>query len=129
MAQDRIDALLNEHDGGVLFISGCVAKQGKLYPRFDAVVLLSAPVALILERLAVRKTNDFGKTDAESDLIVQDLATFEQLLRRLRRRRSTLGRRSTRSSTRSSASQTRSPADSRPLAAWPAARVVYARRS
>ncbi len=28
-----------------------------------------------------RKTNDFGKTDAERALIVQDLATFEQLLR------------------------------------------------
>lgn len=79
--EDRINALLNGHDGGVLFISGCVANQGKFYARFDAVVLLSAPADLILERLAVRKTNDFGKTDAERDLIVQDLATFEQLLR------------------------------------------------
>jgi dephospho-CoA kinase len=79
--EDRIDALLDEHDDGVLFISGCVANQGKFYPRFDAVVLLSAPVDLILERLAVRKTNDFGKTDAERDRIVQDLATFEPLLR------------------------------------------------
>jgi dephospho-CoA kinase len=79
--EDRIDALLNEHDGGVLFISGCVANQGKFYARFDAVVLLSAPVDLLLERLAVRKTNDFGKTDAERDLILRDLAAFEQLLR------------------------------------------------
>jgi dephospho-CoA kinase len=79
--EDRIDALLNEHDGGVLFISGCVANQGKFYPRFDAVVLLSAPMDVILERLAARTTNDFGKTDAERDRIVQDLATFEQLLR------------------------------------------------
>jgi len=79
--EDRIDALLNEHDGGVLFISGCVANQGKFSEQFDAVVLLSAPVDVILERLAVRKTNDFGKTEAERDLIVQDLATFEPLLR------------------------------------------------
>ena len=50
--EDRIDALLDEHDGGVLFISGCVANQGKFYPRFDAVVLLNAPPDLILERLA-----------------------------------------------------------------------------
>jgi dephospho-CoA kinase len=78
--EDRIDALLNEHDG-VLFISGCVANQGKFYARFDAVVLLSAPADLLLERSAVRKTNDFGKTDAERDLLVQDLAAFEQLLR------------------------------------------------
>jgi thymidylate kinase len=67
--------------GGVLFISGCVANQGKFYPSFDAVVLLSAPMDVILERLAARTTNDFGKTDAERDRIVQDLATFEQLLR------------------------------------------------
>ena len=107
---DRIDALLNEHDGGVLFISGCVANQGRFYPRFDAVVLLSAPVDLILERLAVRKTNDFGKTDAERDLIVQDLATFEQLLRTTSTAEIDTRRRSTRSSMRSSTLQTRSPA-------------------
>ena len=79
--EDRIDALLDEHDDGVLFISGCVANQGKFYPRFEAVVLLSAPTDILLERLAVRKTNAFGKTEAERDRIVQDLATFEQLLR------------------------------------------------
>jgi dephospho-CoA kinase len=79
--EDRIDALLDQHDDGVLFISGCVSNQGKFYPRFDAVVLLSAPVDVILERVAVRKTNDFGKSDAERDRIVQDLTTFEPLLR------------------------------------------------
>jgi hypothetical protein len=31
--RDRIDALLEEHDDGVLFVSGCVANQGKFYPR------------------------------------------------------------------------------------------------
>ena len=79
--EDRIDALLDEHDGGVLFISGCVANQGKFYERFGAVVLLSAPVGVILERVAGRKTNDFGKTEEERDRIVRDLATFEQRLR------------------------------------------------
>jgi dephospho-CoA kinase len=79
--EDRIDALLDDHDDGVLFISGCVSNQQKFYPRFDAVVLLSAPADLILERVAVRKTNDFGKTDAERNLIARDLATFEPLLR------------------------------------------------
>ena len=79
--EDRIDALLDEHDDGVLFLSGCVANQGKFYPRFDAVVLLSAPADVILERVAARKTNDFGKTDAERDRIMRDLAAFEPLLR------------------------------------------------
>ena len=62
--EDRIDALLGEHDDGVLFVSGCVSNQGKFYPRFDAVVLLSAPADVILGRVAVRETNDYGKTDA-----------------------------------------------------------------
>jgi thymidylate kinase len=64
-----------------LFVSGCVANQGRFYPRFDAVVLLSAPAEVILERVAGRETNDYGKTDAECEQIVRDLATVEPLLR------------------------------------------------
>lgn len=59
--EQRIDELLAEHEDGVLFIAGCVANQGKFYPRFDAVVLLSASADVILERVAGRRTNDFGK--------------------------------------------------------------------
>jgi dephospho-CoA kinase len=80
--EDRIEALLDDHDDGVLFVSGCVANQGAFYPRFDAVVLLSAPADVILERVAARTTNDFGKTDAERGRILSDLAAVEPLLRR-----------------------------------------------
>ena len=52
--EDRIDALLEEHDDGVLFVSGCVSNQGKFYPRFDAIVLLRAPADVILGRVAAR---------------------------------------------------------------------------
>jgi hypothetical protein len=79
--EDRIDELLAEHQGGVLFVSGCAANQGRFYPRFDAVVLLSAPADVILERVAGRDTNDYGKSDAERALILRDLATVEPLLR------------------------------------------------
>jgi dephospho-CoA kinase len=79
--EDRIDALLDEHDGGALFISGAVANQGKFYPRFDAVVLLSAPAEVILARVAARETNEFGKRAAERDRILDDLANVEPLLR------------------------------------------------
>jgi dephospho-CoA kinase len=80
--EDRIDQLLDEHEDGVLFVSGCVANQGKFYPRFDAIVLLSAPADVILERVAGRRTNDFGKTDSEREQILNDLAAVEPLLRR-----------------------------------------------
>jgi broad-specificity NMP kinase len=79
--EERIAELLDGHSEGVLFVGGCVANQGRFYPRFDAVVLLSAPTDSILERVAVRQTNEFGKTDEERDRIVRDLATFEPLLR------------------------------------------------
>jgi dephospho-CoA kinase len=79
--EDRIEALLDEHDDGALFISGCVPNQGRFYSRFDAIVLLSAPVDVILERVAGRETNDYGKTREERDRIVDDSANFEPMLR------------------------------------------------
>jgi dephospho-CoA kinase len=79
--EDRVDALLTEHDNGLLFVSGCVPNQGKFYPRFDAVVLLSAPADVIVERVRTRDTNDYGKSDAERESILRDLATVEPLLR------------------------------------------------
>jgi hypothetical protein len=44
-------------------------------------VLLSAPADVILDRVARRDTNDYGKTDGERQLILEDLATVEPLLR------------------------------------------------
>jgi thymidylate kinase len=69
------------HERGALFVSGCVANQGRFYPRFDAVVLLSAPAEVILERVATRQTSNFGRTESERDRILSDLATVEPLLR------------------------------------------------
>jgi dephospho-CoA kinase len=79
--EDRIDLLLAGHEDGVLFVAGCVANQGKFYPRFDAVVLLSAPADVILGRVATRVNNDFGKTEEQRDQILEDTATYEPLLR------------------------------------------------
>ena len=45
-------------------------------------MLLSAPADVILERVATRATNDFGKNDAERARILADLAAVEPLLRR-----------------------------------------------
>jgi dephospho-CoA kinase len=79
--EKRITALLDGHADGALFVSGCVANQGRFYARFDAVVLLRAPVEVILERIATRATNPFGRTPAEREAILQDLATVEPALR------------------------------------------------
>jgi dephospho-CoA kinase len=79
--EDRIGALLDERGDRATFVAGTVANQGRFYPRFDAVVLLSAPADVILDRLATRVTNDFGKSDAERENIRDDLSWVEPLLR------------------------------------------------
>jgi shikimate kinase len=79
--EDRITRLLNSVDGRSLFVGGCVSNQSKFYDRFNAVVLLSAPADVILDRIARRTTNNYGKTPTERAMILDDLATVEPLLR------------------------------------------------
>jgi broad-specificity NMP kinase len=77
---DRVAALLDGHRAGWLFVSGCVANQGALYERFDAIVLLSAPLDVILDRVGDR-ANPFGARPEDRAKIARDLAAFEPLLR------------------------------------------------
>ena len=80
--EDRITRLLDDHAEGTLFVGGCVANQGRYYPRFSAIVLLSVPEQVLLERLAGRTTNSFGKSPGERARILSDLHTVEPMLRR-----------------------------------------------
>ncbi|MDQ2709756.1 MAG: AAA family ATPase [Actinomycetota bacterium] len=50
--EDRMAALLAAEPAGCLFVSGCVANQGRFHGRFDAVVLLSLPPDLLLARIS-----------------------------------------------------------------------------
>jgi dephospho-CoA kinase len=79
--EDRVADLLARDEGPTLFVSGTVSNQGRFYPRFDAVVLLSAPADVLLERIATRSSNDYGKSAEERELILRDLAEVEPLLR------------------------------------------------
>jgi adenylate kinase family enzyme len=79
--EDRMSALLAEDAAEPLIVSGCTPNQGKFYDRFDAVVLLSAPLDVLLERVASRVTNPYGKDPAERERIIHDLDTVEPLLR------------------------------------------------
>jgi dephospho-CoA kinase len=79
--EDRIGELLAEDGDTPLVVSGCVANQGRFYDRLDAVVLLSAPARVLLERVATRPTNDYGKASHERRSILADLAEVEPLLR------------------------------------------------
>jgi dephospho-CoA kinase len=79
--EDAIVGLLTGHRHGKLFVAGCKSNQGKFYPLFDHVVLLSAPADVLLARIAVRTTNSYGKTAEQRARILADLDEVEPLLR------------------------------------------------
>jgi shikimate kinase len=79
--EQRMTELLTRKHERTLYVSGCMSNQGRFYDRFDAVVLLSAPLEVILERVDHRTTNDYGKDARERELIAFHLQTVEPLLR------------------------------------------------
>ena len=79
---DRILALLSTEDADVLFLGGCSPNQGTFYPRLDHIVLLSAPADVIVERLATRTTNPYGKRPEEVARVLGLVQTIEPMLRR-----------------------------------------------
>jgi dephospho-CoA kinase len=79
--EDLISELLARDEGPTLYVSGTVSNQGRFYSQFDAVVLLSAPADVLLERIETRTTNDYGKTGEQRELILGHLAEVEPLLR------------------------------------------------
>jgi adenylate kinase family enzyme len=79
--EDRIAELLARDRTGPLYVSGTVSNQGRFYPHFEAVVLLSAPTDVLLGRIESRTTNEYGKTAEQRDLILTHLAEVEPLLR------------------------------------------------
>ena len=80
--EDRIGALLDEHRRRTLFVARLRREPGAALSALRAVVLLSAPVDVILERVAARESNDFGRSDDRSaNRSSGDLEEFEPLLR------------------------------------------------
>jgi dephospho-CoA kinase len=79
--EDRISALLDRNRSGPLFVGGTVRNQGRFADRFDAVVLLTAPLDVLLERIRVRPTNDFGKAAEEREAVIGDHRHTEPVLR------------------------------------------------
>ncbi len=80
--EDRIQHLLSTAAAGILFISGCASNMGRFFPQFDQIILLSAPTPVLVERLATRTTNQYGKHPDELARIVGQVQTIEPLLRR-----------------------------------------------
>jgi dephospho-CoA kinase len=80
--QDAIGRLLDAEDAEVLFVAGCEENQVQFHPRFDLIILLSAPAGVLAERLASRTTNSFGRAPGELERVLDDLQAVEPLLRK-----------------------------------------------
>lgn len=79
--EDRLTKLLATDQRDPLFLSGCAANMGQFTGRFDTVVLLTAPAAVMAERLRHRTTNAYGKRPEELARSLELKATVEPLLR------------------------------------------------
>ena len=53
--EDAIAILLARR--GTLFVAGCEENQARFHPQFDRIILLSAPVQTMMQRLADRTSN------------------------------------------------------------------------
>ena len=79
--EERIAGLLAQVEPSPLYVSGTVSNHGRFHSEFDAVVLLSAPADVLLDRIETRTTNDYGKSSQERELVLRHLAEVEPRLR------------------------------------------------
>lgn len=75
----RMSRLLADHVDVV--VSGTTDNQGVFYDRFEHVVLLSVPVEILLERVARRTDNPYGRTADDQEEIRRLTTEVEPLLR------------------------------------------------
>jgi shikimate kinase len=78
--EPRMAALLAA-DPAVI-VSGTVAGQRRFYDRFEHVILLTAPLGVLLDRVTSRPDNPYGKTEHQRQEIARYTAEVEPLLRR-----------------------------------------------
>lgn len=79
--EKRLSERLRTRDDDSLVVAGTTINQKKFYPFFDVIVLLSAPTAVILQRLARRPDNSYGQTPRSRERILGHIVTVEPRLR------------------------------------------------
>ena len=80
--EDAIASLLATEDADVLFVAGCEENQVRFHPQFDHIILMSAPIQTLMQRLADRTGNPYGKTQGDLDRVLSDTRDIEPRLRR-----------------------------------------------
>jgi len=82
LREEKMRELLAAAPVAPLFVSGCCSNQGKFYPFFDCKILFSAPLETMLERIAQRTSNPYGKTEQERAEICWNFEHIQPLLRK-----------------------------------------------
>jgi dephospho-CoA kinase len=77
--EPRMSTYLRDHPE--VLVAGTVENQGHFYDRFDHVVLLSAPLAVLIERVTDRTNNPYGSTPEQRAEIERNVGEVEPLLR------------------------------------------------
>ncbi|TDO49690.1 shikimate kinase [Kribbella sp. VKM Ac-2571] len=77
--EQRMSDLLAGHSD--VIVSGTVENQGKFYNRFEHVVLLTAPLGVLIERVTRRTNNPYGRTPEQQAEIAYYAQSVEPLLR------------------------------------------------
>lgn len=77
--EPRMAGLLS--DSATVVVAGTVENQGRFYDRFNHVVLLSAPIDVLIERVSTRATNPYGRSPHQQAEIRRYATEVEPLLR------------------------------------------------
>lgn len=77
--EPRMARVLSEST--TVIVAGTVENQGRFYERFDHVVLLSAPIDVLIERVSTRATNPYGRSPDHQAEIRGYVTEVEPLLR------------------------------------------------
>lgn len=75
---DEVRELFDCHEHDLLFFAGCSEEQALF--DFDLKVLLTAPEAVISERLKTRRSNAYGRGPGEMDRVLSDIRDTEPVL-------------------------------------------------
>jgi RNase adaptor protein for sRNA GlmZ degradation len=78
---DRMRRLLTAPRVRALFIAGCKSNQVRFYDLLDHVILLTAPVDVLLARVATRTNNPYGTREEDREEIARYVREVEPLLR------------------------------------------------
>ncbi|MBD3647341.1 MAG: AAA family ATPase [Pseudomonadales bacterium] len=81
--EDKVAALLAEPLSHDLFVSGTAPNMGVFLPKFDRVILLTTSLDTMLQRLASRTNNPYGKRPEEVTQVKENLRLVEPRLRQI----------------------------------------------